>query len=571
MILLGTFDYFSRRVASDPAWGGTMARAQRRRGAAGRVVLVAALTLAGAGAGAAAVLAVSGSGLIRAAGGAAGGAAGLGSAVWADAARQRREAVDAAVRARGQVLDPVVSEPAQDRSVLGLLLPTRESAAPFRGRVADLAWLQAWCDNPDSHPVALVTGPGGAGKTRLVTQFAVTRPPPWASGWLHPGRGASALAAVGACGDPALILVDDADASPDAVALLGDLAGQPRGAAVRVVLITRTTGALAQVAGQLPESARWLTALENLPVRTAGPFGSTKVTAWRERRRLAAAQAGTTVSPADTSNPVTMARVTGAELLRMLRAEADRVSGIADRLREAVETVTDPTAAEAEVEAVRAAAEQRAAVAEARAAAAEQRAAQTDQWRAEADAAAEEMAAEMTAAQARADQAEAARAAAEADRDTAAEAARQDAAARIAAAEADRDAAIEQARAEASQQVSGAEADRDQARHLAAEAEQATRLAQQEASRAQAAAEAARAESGRVRADAEKMLASFRADAARDRDELRADLRARAERAERQADAYRDELAQLRAGTSHDTDITTSSRTPRRARPTTQP
>jgi hypothetical protein len=41
---------------------------------------------------------------------------------------------------------------------------------------------------------------------------------------------------------------------------------------------------------------------------------------------------------------------------------------------------------------------------------------------------------------------------------------------------------------------------------------------------AQAAGEAARAETGRVRADAEKMLAGFRADAARDRDELRADL-----------------------------------------------
>ena len=66
------------------------------------------------------------------------------------------------------------------------------------------------------------------------------------------------------------------------------------------------------------------------------------------------------------------------------------------------------------------------------------------------------------------------------------------------------------------------------------------------------------------------MLASFRADAARDRDELRADLRARAERAEHQADAYRDELDQLRAGTSPQTDITTS-RTPRRARPATQP
>ncbi len=251
-----------------------MACAQRQRGAVGRLVFVAALTLAGAGAGAAAVLATSGSGLIRAAGGAAGGVAGLSAAAWADAARQRREATAAAVCERGQVLDPVASESAQDLSVLGLLLPTRESAAPFRGRAADLAWLQAWRDNPDGHPVALVTGPGGVGKTRLVTQFALTRPPPWAAGWLHPGRGASALAAVRACGDLALILVDDADASPDAVALLGDLAGQPRGDPVRVVLIARTADALAQVASQLPEQARWIIAPENLPVRTIGPFGS---------------------------------------------------------------------------------------------------------------------------------------------------------------------------------------------------------------------------------------------------------------------------------------------------------
>src|SRR6266699_5677681 len=129
--------------------------------------------------------------------------------------------------------------------------------------------------------------------------------------------------------------------------------------------------------------------------------GHTKVTAWRERRRLAAAAAGTTASPADTDTPVMMAKVTGAELLRLLRAEADRVAGVADRLIEAVATVTDPTAAEAEVEAVRAAAEQRAAVAEARAAAAEQRAAEADQWRAEADAVAEEMTVQLAAAQAR--------------------------------------------------------------------------------------------------------------------------------------------------------------------------
>src|SRR5215469_7783213 len=103
--------------------------------------------------------------------------------------------------------------------------------------------------------------------------------------------------------------------------------------------------------------------------------GHTKVTAWRERRRLAAAKTGT-ASTADTDRPVSMARLTGAELLRSLRAEADRVAGIAAQLREAIETLTDPTAAEAEVEAARTAAEQRAAAAEARAAAAERRAAE---------------------------------------------------------------------------------------------------------------------------------------------------------------------------------------------------
>jgi len=80
-----------------------------------------------------------------------------------------------------------------------------------------------------------------------------------------------------------------------------------------------------------------------------------------------------------------MARATGAELLRALRAEADREAGIADRLIEAVETVTDPTAAEA------------------RAPAAEQRVAEAEQWRTEADAAAEEMAAQLADAQARAE------------------------------------------------------------------------------------------------------------------------------------------------------------------------
>jgi len=45
--------------------------------------------------------------------------------------------------------------------------------------------------------------------------------------------------------------------------------------------------------------------------------------------------------------------MTGAELLRSLRAEADRITALAAGLRERIDTLTDPTAAEAEIEAVR--------------------------------------------------------------------------------------------------------------------------------------------------------------------------------------------------------------------------
>jgi hypothetical protein len=52
---------------------------------------------------------------------------------------------------------------------------------------------------------------------------------------------------------------------------------------------------------------------------------------------------------------------------------------------------------------------------------------------------------------------------------------------------------------------------------------------------------------------------------------LRADLRARAESADRQADAYRDELGQLHAGIVHDADPITATRTPPRVKQTTKP
>jgi colicin import membrane protein len=210
--------------------------------------------------------------------------------------------------------------------------------------------------------------------------------------------------------------------------------------------------------------------------------GHTRVSAWRERRRLTAEKNDTVLSPADDASPVTMAKMTGTELLRSLRAEADRVAALGTALRDRIDTLADPTAAEAEVEAVRAAAKQRAVTAEAKAADAGRRAAEADRFRAEADAAAEQMSEELAVAQDRA----------------------QDAEQRAREAEADRDSAVARARADADAKVTSTQAERDAA------------------------------------------IAQARADAAREREELRADLRARAERAEQQADAYRAELGRVR-------------------------
>ena len=176
------------------------------------------------------------------------------------------------------------------------------------------------------------------------------------------------------------------------------------------------------------------------------------VTAWRERKRLADAERGITTSEAETEQPVTMARVTGAELLRQMRELAVTLAATAERLTGAVAALGDPTAAEAEVEAARTAAEERAASAEAERADAERRAAIADQSRAAADAAAEQMSEHLEAAQVRAREAH--------DRLTEVTAAH---AAETEQIRADAQARIDEARASAEDAVQCAQADADAA------------------------------------------------------------------------------------------------------------
>ena len=232
----------------------------------------AALILAGVGAGVGGWLAPSASWLARAVGAGVGAVAGLVAAIWADRISQRREAGKAALTARHDVLDALVAAPAGEGSIFDVLLATSTKAAPFRGRRDDLAWLDRWWEDAKQAPVVVVSGPAGTGKTRLANQFAQGRPMPWVSGWLRVGRGADAVAAIRACGDEALILVDDADQRPDLAAFLASLnADRGTGPTVRVILISRAAGLVSRLAAILDDRSRgMLGGMRELPL---GPFG----------------------------------------------------------------------------------------------------------------------------------------------------------------------------------------------------------------------------------------------------------------------------------------------------------
>ena len=173
-----------------------------------------------------------------------------------DAGWDRR---DDARKRRRQVIDDLRDTgPAGQDDVLGLLLAVR-CPMPFRGRSRELTQLAAWRAGEPGCPVMMVSGPAGVGKSRLALEFASRLPQGWAAGWLHAGAGAAAVDAVRACGDPAVIVVDDADGRADLVTLLEALAERHEDPAVRVVLVTRSAAGLrAALTRQLEERHGWI-------------------------------------------------------------------------------------------------------------------------------------------------------------------------------------------------------------------------------------------------------------------------------------------------------------------------
>ena len=179
--------------------------------------------------------------------------------VVADRVYAAREGREEARERRSLVLDALRdARPPTRGEELGLLLADR-CPAPFRGRSRELARLAAWREGEPGSPVMMVAGPAGVGKSRLALESASRLSEGWAAGWLHAGAGAVAVEAVRGCGDPAVILADDADGRSDLVPLLEALAERHEDPAVRVMLVTRSASGLrAALAEQLEERHAWV-------------------------------------------------------------------------------------------------------------------------------------------------------------------------------------------------------------------------------------------------------------------------------------------------------------------------
>jgi hypothetical protein len=157
------------------------------------------------------------------------------------------------------VLAPLLIDRARERSGLGdaaraTELPERRmgpaalldpwlGVVPFTGRTAELADLVEWCLDEDAGPVRLVTGGGGAGKTRLSAEL---RRQMEAQGWrcasVGTGRESEVVPAhaQAAPGAPVLLLVDYAEARSGLEDLIEAAAGGP--GRTRVLLVARQAG-----------------------------------------------------------------------------------------------------------------------------------------------------------------------------------------------------------------------------------------------------------------------------------------------------------------------------------------
>lgn len=145
------------------------------------------------------------------------------------------------------VAEPVVATVGLVPSPAGLLV-ARRAVVPFHGRDDQLTQLQAWASSTGVS-VSLVYGAGGHGKTRLALELCSRlRGEGWVTIWLLEDALPEHLAVVAQAARSTLVVVDYAESrTSQLAALLTALAARRGTAAVRVLLLARSHGWLAQL------------------------------------------------------------------------------------------------------------------------------------------------------------------------------------------------------------------------------------------------------------------------------------------------------------------------------------
>ncbi|GAB1821201.1 P-loop NTPase family protein [Herbidospora sp. RD11066] len=116
---------------------------------------------------------------------------------------------------------------------------------PFSGRDRELALLGEWFDDRDAPPVMVVAGPPGVGKSRLMVEFARSRPAGWRTGRLRPGMGNGLIRLLEVRWRPALVVVEEGDLRDDMGDLLAELRDRQGDMPIRLLVEVRHPGALA--------------------------------------------------------------------------------------------------------------------------------------------------------------------------------------------------------------------------------------------------------------------------------------------------------------------------------------
>lgn len=160
----------------------------------------------------------------------------------------------------GDLLEPAGAEPPDDCPDWSLPA-ARHGVVPFTGRKGALATLRGWAVGPERLSAALVTGPGGSGKTRLAVELCKELA---ASGWDTGVLPAGSLPGLLSDPDlrfdavrPTLLVLDFPEpSSTPAAELVRRLAGgHPK---VRLLLLARTS------AGPTPPSPAWWRRLDTV-------------------------------------------------------------------------------------------------------------------------------------------------------------------------------------------------------------------------------------------------------------------------------------------------------------------